>query len=238
MVGAKLAGATLSRARVYGVAAWDVDVCNDDSLRRDLVVTPHGQPEVTADNLEVAQFVYLLLTNAKIRAVLDTVCKRGVLILGRFTPERKSVLDALRAALRERGFVPMVFDFTPSAERDLTETVRVLVGLSLFVIADITNPRSSPLELQATVPDYMVPFVPIYQSGEEPFAMFRDLWLKHRQWVLEPLEYENVDQLIRVVDTAIIEPAHERHAELAATKARSRAETWTRKAADYVPSGG
>jgi hypothetical protein len=32
--------------------------------------------------------------------------------------------------------------------------------LSRFIIADITNPRSSPLELQATMPDYMIPFVP------------------------------------------------------------------------------
>jgi hypothetical protein len=30
----------------------------------------------------------------------------------------------------------------------------ILAGLSCFVIADITNPRSAPLELQATVPNY------------------------------------------------------------------------------------
>jgi hypothetical protein len=48
----------------------------------------------------------------------------------------------------------------------------VLAGLSHFVIVDITNPRSAPLELQATVPEYMIPFVPIIEKGEEPFAMF------------------------------------------------------------------
>ena len=31
--------------------------------------------------------------------------------------------------------------------------MRLLAGLSKFVIADITNPKSSPLELQATVPE-------------------------------------------------------------------------------------
>jgi hypothetical protein len=36
-----------------------------------------------------------------------------------------------------------------------------LASLSKFVIVDITNPRSAPLELQATVPDYLVPFSPI-----------------------------------------------------------------------------
>ena len=33
--------------------------------------------------------------------------------------------------------------------------------MSRFVIVDITNPKSAPLELQAIVPEYMIPFVPI-----------------------------------------------------------------------------
>jgi hypothetical protein len=33
----------------------------------------------------------------------------------------------------------------------------------------------------------MVPFRPIIEKGEEPFAMLRDLWIKHRDWVFEPL---------------------------------------------------
>src|SRR6266566_7635429 len=36
-------------------------------------------------------------------------------------------------------------------------------------LVGITNPKSSPLELQATVPDYMIPFVPLIQAGEQPF---------------------------------------------------------------------
>jgi|SRR6516164_1470290 len=47
-----------------------------------------------------------------------------------------------------------------------------LASLSKFVIVDIANPRSAPLELQATVPDYLVPFSPILQQGEQPFSMF------------------------------------------------------------------
>jgi hypothetical protein len=33
--------------------------------------------------------------------------------------------------------------------------------------------------LQATVPDLMVPFAPILQQGEQPFAMFVDLQNKY-----------------------------------------------------------
>ena len=59
-----------------------------------------------------------------------------------------------------------------------------LAGMSCFIIADITKPKSSPLELQLAVPNYMVPFVPIIQQGEKPFAMFCDLHNKYKQWVL------------------------------------------------------
>jgi hypothetical protein len=52
----------------------------------------------------------------------------------------------------------------------------------------------------------MTPFVPILERGEEPFAMFRDLWIKHR-WVLDPIRYPSVDRLIEVLDTEIIAPA-------------------------------
>jgi hypothetical protein len=54
---------------------------------------------------------------------------------------------------------------------------------SKFVIADITNPKSAPLELQATVPEIMVPFHPIMEEGEKPFAMLQHLWIKRREWV-------------------------------------------------------
>ena len=91
--------------------------------------------------------------------------------------------------------------------------------MSRFVIVDITNPRSTPLELQATVPEYMIPFVPFIGRGEQPFAMFRDLWIKHRQWVLDPICYPSVDRLIEVFDTEIIMPAQVRFAELLALKA-------------------
>ena len=116
-------------------------------------------------------------------------------------------------------WVPMVFNFDRPATKDFTETVRLLAGMSHFVIADITNPRSTPLELQATVPECMVPFVPILEKGEEPFAMFQDLWLKHREWVFEPIRYSSVDGLVGGLDAVIIKPALARSAELMARKA-------------------
>jgi len=202
-VSSDMEGVRLSRARVYGISVWDMK--GEPADQEDLVITPEGKSDITTDNLKMAQFVYLLLNNAEIRDVLDTVGQKGVLILGRFTAERKQVLDALREALRKLNFVPMMFDFEGASTKDFTETVKILAGMCRFVIADITSPKSSPLELQATVPDYKVPFVPIIQESEQPFSMFANL--QEYPWMLDLLEYESTKQLITVIDKAIVQPA-------------------------------
>jgi uncharacterized protein YjbI with pentapeptide repeats len=217
LVRADLTNADLTGCRVWGVSAWQLTLTNTD--QQNLVITPNGEPTITVDNLEVAQFVYLLLHNERIREVIDTVGKKGVLLLGRFTGGRIAILEQLRTEFRSRGYVPMVFHFDKPESKDFTETIRLLAGLSHFVVVDITNPRSAPLELQATVPECMVPFVPILEKGETPFAMLRDLWIKHREWVLEPIRYASVDRLIEVMEAEIIRPAETRSTELLKRKA-------------------
>ena len=72
---------------------------------------------------------------------------KSVLVLGRFTPERRAILDAIRDELRRRNYIPIVFDFENSGNRDLTETLILLAGLSRSVIADLSDPNSIPHEL-------------------------------------------------------------------------------------------
>jgi uncharacterized protein YjbI with pentapeptide repeats len=211
-------GADLTACRVYGISTWGIKL-SDTTKQQDLLITRRDESPVTVDSIEIAQFVYLLLHNHKIRDVIDTIGKKGVLLLGRFTGGRIAVLERLREELRKRNFMPMVFNFDKPETKDFTETVRLLAALSRFVIVEITNPRSAPLELQATIPDYMIPFVPILEQGEEPFAMFRDLWIKHREWVLDPIRYPSVDRLIEVLDVEIVTPAQTRFAKLMARKA-------------------
>ncbi len=218
MVQTKLSDADLTGCRIYGVSAWNVKL-SVGTKQRGLIVTASGEPEVTIDNIEVAQFVYLLLHNEKIRDVIDTIGRKGVLLLGRFTEGRIAVLERLRDELRKRGYLPIVFNFDKPETKDFTETVRLLAGLSKFVIADVTNPKSAPLELQATVPEIMVPFRPIIEEGQEPFSMLTDLWIKHREWVFEPLYYSSLDALVGALDEKIIRPAEARFVELLARKA-------------------
>jgi hypothetical protein len=217
LVNTELDGATLADCSIYGISAWNVHLKGATQLN--LRITPIDEPAIHVDNLEVAQFVYLLLKNPKIRDVIDTIGKKGVLLLGRFTAGRITILEKLQKELRNRDLVPMVFNFDKPDTKDFTETIRVLAGMSRFVIADITNPRSAPLELQATIPEYMIPFVPIIQKGEEPFAMFTDLWIKHREWVLDPIRYSSLDRLVEVLDSEVIKPAEARFNALLARKA-------------------
>jgi hypothetical protein len=130
---------------------------NDDTKQKNLIITKSQEPQITVDNIEVAQFVYLLLYNQKIRDVIDTITSKAVLILGRFTPERKKVLDALREELRKQDYLPILFDFDVPSNRDITETVSLLARMARFIIANLTDPSSIPKELEAIVPHLAVP---------------------------------------------------------------------------------
>jgi hypothetical protein len=130
----------------------------------------------------------------------------------------------------EQGSGTRIDEFLDARIVDVALTVSA--GMARFVIADISNPRSSPLELQATVPNYMIPFVPILQIEDEPFEMFKDLKHKYNDWVLDPLKYDSIENLLLVFEPAILAPALEKHAELTARKAR---ELVTRDVRSYLP---
>jgi uncharacterized protein YjbI with pentapeptide repeats len=188
--------ATITGCRTYGASAWNVTLVG--TVQDNLVISKEGEPIVTVDNLEVGQFIYLMLNNTKIRDVINTITSKGVLILGRFSdPQRKSVLDGLREKLREYDLLPMVFDFDRPTDKDYTETVQTLAGMSMFVIADLTNPKSTPLELEATVKQCKIPYIPIIDISVDPhpFAMLVDLQ-KSFHWVLPTLNYESKEDLL------------------------------------------
>ncbi|MGH1363273.1 MAG: pentapeptide repeat-containing protein [Calditrichia bacterium] len=218
-----LQNATLSNSRVFGVAAWNLN--KEGTVQKNLLIEP-ANDVISVDDLEIAQFVYMLLNNNNITNAISTIGKKGVLILGRFTPERKIILDSIREELRNNyNLLPIVFDFDRATEKDVTETIKILAGLSRFVIADISEPKSSPLELQATVPNYMVPFVTIIQQGERPFSMFVDLWKKYEKWVLKPLEYASLEELLANFRKGIINRALRKEKELLEYKVIERVET-------------
>ncbi|HWT81297.1 MAG TPA: pentapeptide repeat-containing protein, partial [Candidatus Methylomirabilis sp.] len=101
LVETSLQKATLNSCRIYGISASDVTL-DAGTKQHEMIITPPQEPSITVDDLEVAQFVHPLLCNTKIRRVIDSVTSKVVLILGRFTPRQKAVLDALRGELQRR----------------------------------------------------------------------------------------------------------------------------------------
>ena len=214
LVETNLEGATLNGCSVYGISAWKLRLegANQSNLRINNV----NEPTITVDNLEVAQFIYLLLNNARIRAVLDTITSKVVLILGRFTPERKAVLEAIRDELRGQDYLPILFDFDVPKNLDVTETVTLLARMARFIIADLTEPSSIPHELESIVPTLAVPVQPLIQGADEPYSMFKD----HRKydWVLKLFRYGGPKDLLASLREQVIDPAEAKARELANRK--------------------
>jgi Pentapeptide repeats (8 copies) len=57
-----LRGASLDGSSVYGASVWDIKI-DEGTKQQNLVITHDYQPVITVDNIEVAQFIYLLLNN-------------------------------------------------------------------------------------------------------------------------------------------------------------------------------
>lgn len=205
LVGTIALDANFTGCRVYGISTWDVRL--DGAEQFGLVITPEGQPTITVDSLEVAQFIYLLLQYKKLRDVLNSVVERGVLILGRFGGGGLELLQAIAEKLRGMNYLPIIFDFDRPESRNLTETVMTLVGLSRFVIVDLSGP-SVPNELRSTVPHFRIPFVPIIEDGRKYFSMFADFI--ENDWVLSPVVFSSKEDLLERLLSQVIEPAEKK----------------------------
>lgn len=200
----------LSNSKIFGVSAWKLNLI--DTIQEDLQISDSNEPKITIDNIEVAQFIYLLINNEKLRHVISTITSKVVLILGRFTADRMHVLNLLREELRHKNYLPVLFDFENSPNRDITETVTTLALLSKFIIADITDPKSIPQELSHIVPNMTsLPIQPIILAGHSEYGMFEHF--QRYPWVLQTIEYIDdsdikynvLEQIILACEKKVIE---------------------------------
>jgi uncharacterized protein YjbI with pentapeptide repeats len=210
--------AVLNECHVYGVSVWDVVL--EGAEQKDLVVTGSNAPDITVDRLELAQFVHLLLNNASLANVIQTVTSKVVLILGSFAQDRIGALRAMRTRLREDyDLLPVLFDFEGPANQDLVRTVVTIANLARFIIADITNPRAVPQELQAIVTAVAIPVRPIMQSGSEPPTGVFKSFLTSNERILKVFRYEDLDGLLGSFDD-VLAPVEARIRELHAERTR------------------
>ena len=206
-----LQNAKLSGAYIYGISVWDVNL--EGATQTGLIISPdEKKTTLTIDNLEVAQFVYLLLNNSKIRDIINTMTGKSVLLLGRFGNGRKAILDGMADWLRKEDMLPIIMDFEQPDNKDFTETVRTLAGLCKYVIADLTSPQSVPHEIAQIIPFLAIPFVPLIQEGKTEYSMLRDFYKHH--WLLPIVHYQDHKNLISSMMEKIIEPAEKKHKEI------------------------
>src|SRR5262249_34237399 len=204
-----LRGADLSACRVYGLSAWDLrtdDKTKQNRLRilyRALGTRSKAEEKAIVDSVDLASFMYMTLNNRNIARVFNQTGRQWVLLLGRFGA-RLRVLSRLRKELKRLDYVPIVFDFSRPQNTDLIETVVLLAGMSAFVIVDITDPRSTPMELQAIAPTFGVP-APIIRRGHTEFATFSSL--RKEFWVLPTFKYRDIDHLIDLLRRSIVPKA-------------------------------
>jgi len=214
LIHTNLCHTTLTGSSVYGTAVWDIKV-DAYTNQQNLVITPGDQGAITVDNIKVAQFIYLLLNNQEIRDVIDTITSKAVLILGRFSEERKPVLDAIRDELRkpEHNYLPIVFDFDPTTNQTIIETVKTLAGMSRFVIADITDARSVPQELQIIDTHCRTVAVRLIKKRGEPEYGMLDF--RNSPWFVKGrYEYDSLEELLSSIKENVIGPAEAKVKEL------------------------
>jgi len=78
-VDTNLEGACLDGSRIFGISSWRVNLAN--CSQNHLIITHKDEPTISVDDLEVAQFIYLIINNKKIKKVIDTLISKAVLII-------------------------------------------------------------------------------------------------------------------------------------------------------------
>jgi hypothetical protein len=183
----------IKNSTIFGTSVWNITT--EGSFQENLTITNgYDDAVITIDNIEIASFIYLVIDNTKVTSVIDTISNKMVLILGRFTPERKNVLEYLKMNLRKRDLVPILFDFDKPKNRDLTETIGLIGRMSKLIIADLTDAKSIPQELNELIPNNpSISVQPILLKNSSAYSMFEH-WERY-PWVKKTFEYENKSDL-------------------------------------------
>ena len=208
-----LSGADLTGCKVYGMSTWDL-IRNDKTKEENLIISYNTvlgdadrQERAVVNGLDLAAFMHFTRNNDNIARLIEGANQKWVLLLGRFTEKGRVILDKLKARLKEEQYIPIIFDFGRPEQRDLIETIILLAGMSAFVIVELTDAQSTPLELQAIASSYGVPIFPVLERRASAFSMFAGL--RKFRWVFPTLNYDNPDQLIERLGPEVIAPARE-----------------------------
>ena len=183
--------------------------------RSDTSAIRRRQQKVRTERAQTIEGLAQRLDGEGVSRMLSDIAGRSVLILGRFTAQRKAILDALRKALATppRQYVPIVFDFERPHDRTLIGSILLYASVSRFVIADLSDPKSVPAELQAIVPQFVsLPVIPIIDAAQHEYPVADDILC--RQSVKPVVRYRDEAHLMDILDEQILVPAEALFAQL------------------------
>jgi len=170
--GADITDSEITDCEIYGISAWDIKT-NDNTITKNLIINENHS--ITVDDIETAQFIYLILNNKKISQLITTMRTKTVLILGSFDDKSKPMINLLKMELPKYNLIPIVFDFNPTPEQRFMETVKTLALLSKFVIVDLSQRSGQYYEIAKLVDNVRVPFVTIAKEDTDVSGMLEDL---------------------------------------------------------------
>jgi uncharacterized protein YjbI with pentapeptide repeats len=207
LVETNLRNANLKGCTVFSVSPWELEL--KGAKQHDLRITDLGDPSVTVDGLELAQFIYLMLRSEDIRNVVEAMYSKVVLICGHFSGKRKKVVDAIREGVRLREYTPVSIDFEALATGELREAIPMLLQIARFVIVDLTGAAEIPKEFRATVAESpTVPVQLLLKVGAKQYKSHESI--KRYAWVLPTHRYKDAGSLAASVLQKVIGPAESR----------------------------
>ncbi len=217
---ARLAESDLSEARLVDCLVTGIRVIRsnlDGAKQANLVLAFGNAYPILVDELEVAQFVSILLESDGIRKIIGSPFVGMVLILGCFAGEKRTGLVAMRRELKNSGYQTVTIDFSNTTLRQDNKILLSLAGLARFIIAEITEARGvlqalvSILESSSPVPVQIV-----HEQGISPRRLSRSM--RRYDWVFKPRSYGNWGELVTLLREEIIGASEAKADELLKTK--------------------
>lgn len=204
--------ADMTGSHIYGISAWGTNL--KETIQLDLVITDWDEPAITIDDLDVAQCFYLLLHAKNLRNLIQTMTAQIVLILGTFTPERKEILDTIRAELRHQRYAPIFFDCQKSNTLEILEMVSRMARMARFIIVDFSVPKVVTELLPHIVRTMSTPIQPLIGKNTEKEPPMLLTLRKHYQSILDTFWYRNAQDVAASLGQLIIGAAEEKVREL------------------------
>jgi hypothetical protein len=144
-----------------------------------------------------------------------------VLVIGRFRHGRQTVQEAILEELRRRGYLPLSLDLDGSSDLNLKEILLTLIGLSRFVIADLSGARDHRLELEVMAPGLSsAPVQPLLADSDTDAVLIDNI--RSNPQFLNIFTYSDEEELLASLSTKVVDPPEEKIRELPKRRATDK----------------